>query len=949
MYKAISMLVTTRKKLIGNPIQIISVHLWHRRWLYLGLSLLLLGGALFARNKPGLAANPPNQPFDLIYSATNVKYRFYQDGVGMLGRTTGTLTGVNVNGTSIVKAYLVWAGLGRDNQIQFQRLGGTPQTIVADRAWNNDTFGANTWDCCGNELSVYMTDITDTGIVVPGSSAYTVSEMSIEHTTNSGAVQEENWGFSLIVIYEDPTLVNARDIVVKLGNDGFFYRWSGLLGPNSDVQCYAFEPAAVDRTLSYSVIVGGVQNSTRFNALWGMTGDSAVNNYVNPADEGGTWTQDRGLIRLPDFNGVPGSIEIDGPEDGVPPFSDRNGDEWDEYPRFDRPLPANHDWGCLQVESSSREQRPSLPPRGPGTDNTPASIGFLGFIAITQILEPDLPNVDIVKLTNGQDANDPDGADVPVIAPGAAVTWTYRVTNIGTVAIPDTDITVTDNVIGAITDIIDKGDGDTNLAPGEVWLYQAVGTAIDLANPPDDPDLVLVSNVCTADGTITPPSTAYTNVGIVTIPTASASDPSSYCGPRSQPAIDIIKYTNGQDANDPDGTDVPTIVPGAAVTWTYRVSNIGTVTIPESDITVTDNVIGAITDIIDKGDGDTNLAPGEVWLYQTVGTAIDLANPPDDPDLVLISNVCTADGTITPPSTAYTNVGIVTIPTASASDPSSYCGPRSQPAIDIIKYTNGQDANDPDGTDVPVIGAGQAVTWTYRVTNISTVTIPESDITVTDNVIGVITAIIDKGDGDTNLAPGEVWLYQAVGTAIDLADPPADPTLQLVADVCTQNGTVTPPSTAYTNIGTVTIPTQVATDPSSYCGPPVTGQAPSIDILKLTNGQDAKDPDGADVPPIVQGATVTWHYIITNTGTTIIPEASITVTDNIIGRITAIIDKGDGDAQLIPGETWTYEAVGVAINLINPPADPNLQLVPNVCTFGGVVSPPPPPTPTSAR
>ncbi|MCB0127987.1 MAG: hypothetical protein KDE58_37235, partial [Caldilineaceae bacterium] len=138
-------------------------------------------------DRPGLAADPPNQPFDLIYTATNVKYRFYHDGLGMLGRTTGTLTGVNLDGTSIVKAYLVWAGLGRDNQVQFQRVGGTPQTIVADRTWNNDTFGANTWNCCGNELSVYMTDITDTGIVALGDNAYTVSEMSLEHTTNSGA------------------------------------------------------------------------------------------------------------------------------------------------------------------------------------------------------------------------------------------------------------------------------------------------------------------------------------------------------------------------------------------------------------------------------------------------------------------------------------------------------------------------------------------------------------------------------------------------------------------------------------------------------------------------------------------------------------------------------------------------------------------------------------------
>lgn len=785
-------------------------------------SCLVLCAMFFIGSRPGLAANPPNQPFDLIYSVQNVKYRIYQDGLGMLGKTTGTLNGVNLNGTAIVKAYLVWAGLGRDNQIQFQRVGGTPQTIVADRTWNNDTFGANTWNCCGNELSVYATDITDTGIVAVGNNSYTVSEMSIEHTTSSGAVQEENWGFSLVVVYDDPTLVNERDIVIKLGNDGLFYRWSGLLGPNSDVQCYAFESADTERILSYSVIVGGVENGTRFNALWGMTGDSAVNDFVDPTNEGGTWTQDRGLIRLPDFNGVPGSIEIDGPEDGEPPFSDRNGDEWDEYPRFNRPLPAGHDWGCLQIESSSQEQRPSLPPPGPGTNNIPASIGFVGFIAVAQTPEPVVPNIDIVKLTNGQDSNDPDGSDVPVIEPGETVTWTYAVTNTGTITIPEADIVVTDNVIGTITDIIDKGDGDDILNPGEVWIYQAVGVAIDLVSPPADPDLELVTNVCTQDGTMTPPSTAYTNIGTVTIPTASASDPASYCGPKPEPTIDIIKYTNGFDANDPDSTDVPVIGAGQSVTWTYLVTNTGTVTIPESDITVTDNVIGTITDITDKGDGDDALAPGEVWTYQAVGVAIDLDDPPADPSLQLVSDVCTRNGTVTPPRIAYTNIGTVTIPTQTASDPSSYCGPPvtgQAPGIDILKLTNGQDAKDPDGTDVPQLVAGETVRWTYIVTNTGTVTVAEVDITLIDNVIGAITAIVDKGDGDALLVPGETWIYEAVGVALNLVNPPDDPALELVPNSCTFDGAITP-STAYTNIGTVTIPGATANDPSSYCGIP---------------------------------------------------------------------------------------------------------------------------------
>src|SRR6185436_165277 len=58
---------------------------------------------------------------------------------------------------------------------------------------------------------------------------------------------------------------------------------------------------------------------------------------------------------------------------------------------------------------------------------------------------------------------------------------------------------------------------------------------------------------------------------------------------------------------------------------------------------------------------------------------------------------------------------------------------------------------------------------------------------------------------------------------------------------CTAGGTQ-PPRTAYTNIGTVTIPGGSATDPSSYCNPPSSGKTFSIGpssmdgAIKISNG-----------------------------------------------------------------------------------------------------------------
>ncbi len=216
---------------------------------------------------------------------------------------------------------------------------------------------------------------------------------------------------------------------------------------------------------------------------------------------------------------------------------------------------------------------------------------------------------------------------------GVTVIWTYEVTNIGTVDIPEADITVTDTVEGDVTQIIDKGNDDAVLAPDETWIYEFQGTAINTANPPAGQNLTLVPNVCTQDGAVSPPSTAYTNIGTVTIPTMSATDPSSYCNPPDTPAIDIIKFTNGQDANDPNGADVPLIPPTGQVIWTYEVTNIGTVDIPEADITVTDSVEGDVTQIINKADGDGILTPGETWVYelQRHGHRLDRAAQRSEP------------------------------------------------------------------------------------------------------------------------------------------------------------------------------------------------------------------------------------------------------------------------------------------------------------------------------
>ncbi len=169
---------------------------------------------------------------------------------------------------------------------------------------------------------------------------------------------------------------------------------------------------------------------------------------------------------------------------------------------------------------------------------------------------PSRPNITIVKYTNGLDANDPDASGVPQIAPGQPVVWTYDVKNIGTVAIAKIYINVTDNVPGVnpMFDSVKSGDSDDLLEPGEVWTYKATGTALNLATSSLP---TLVPNVCRQGNVNAPGSTAYTNIGTVSVPGAQASDPSSYCNPPAQRYTlgDRVWYDqnqNGiQDATEP--------------------------------------------------------------------------------------------------------------------------------------------------------------------------------------------------------------------------------------------------------------------------------------------------------------------------------------------------------------------------------------------------------------
>lgn len=177
------------------------------------------------------------------------------------------------------------------------------------------------------------------------------------------------------------------------------------------------------------------------------------------------------------------------------------------------------------------------------------------------------------------------------------------------------------------------------------------------------------------------------------------------------------------------------------------------------------------------------------------------------------------------------------------------------PAISIEKSTNGEDADDPTG---PTLVVGSTATFTYEVTNTGNVAL--DNVSVTDDQIGPVTCPVSE------LAPGESTTCTATATVIE----------GQYRNVGSVTGTPTGP-------GTEQLTPVSDSDPSHHVGIVPFQPAPSIDLEKLTNGQDADEATG---PELIVGEEATFTFIATNTGN--VDLVDVVIDDNVLGPICTI-------------------------------------------------------------
>lgn len=196
-------------------------------------------------------------------------------------------------------------------------------------------------------------------------------------------------------------------------------------------------------------------------------------------------------------------------------------------------------------------------------------------VVVTPVAQPPVypPLVNIVKTAS----------PLALLYGEGPVTYTYRVTNPGLVTL--SNIIVTDDKINVITYVSGDINLDNLMQTSETWIYTAT-------------DVLTETTVNTATVTGRANGMLSTDTSIATVIFTPA-----IVVPVVQPLINVVKVPS-----------VSSLTGSAAVTYTYRVTNPGTVVL--NHVTLLDDKIDLV--VYQSGDlnNDSLLQPGEAWIYE---------------------------------------------------------------------------------------------------------------------------------------------------------------------------------------------------------------------------------------------------------------------------------------------------------------------------------------------
>ncbi len=448
---------------------------------------------------------------------------------------------------------------------------------------------------------------------------------------------------------------------------------------------------------------------------------------------------------------------------------------------------------------------------------TPAGAAVSGTGTVAAPLEVDAPAVTVLKALS---ASEPDSSFSIV---GQVIEFTVTVRNSGNVTLSST--TVTDDLLpGESCDV-------PSLAPGD----EDTSCTFAYTVTQDDIDAGELTNVVRASSVpVSDPGNPVTDDGTLLVD-----------GPAAEPAFSLTKTA-----------DVATFAaPGETITYSYRVSNTGNVTLTALP-TITDDKISSVA--------CPPYPSGELAPQDSIVCTATYLTTQLDVDNGGVTNIASVQSSEVPfdPNDPDRAEATETVPAAQG------------PAFTIDKTVD----------DASLVEADQVLTYSYRVVNTGNVTL--TDITLNDahtSAGGTTALTLSNGGVIASLLPGaEATLTATYSvTQADLDDG---------GDITnTVSGTATPP-------GILTPP--VAEDTQSVT---VAASDPEITAIKTVSANT-----GTGV-----GDTVTFDITVTNTGNVTLDTVSLTDTlrdgngQAITPAPVPALVSGDG-AILDVDEVWTY-------------------------------------------
>ena len=191
-------------------------------------------------------------------------YQVAVAGIGMAGKTQGTIHLELPNTATVYKAYLYWTGIdpfdGGDGTIQFEG-----STFNAGDAHTEQIGGPAFWST-NNFAFAYRADVTD--LVSPTKSDYTFTD-PFSGDPNQFDIP---YGAALVVVYQDSAVSQATVVETWEGMD--IAQGSSSPAGSEGISPIRFDflPAAVDRTLHLSTVVGGTGSGTDGTKVYYLVG-----------------------------------------------------------------------------------------------------------------------------------------------------------------------------------------------------------------------------------------------------------------------------------------------------------------------------------------------------------------------------------------------------------------------------------------------------------------------------------------------------------------------------------------------------------------------------------------------------------------------------------------------------------------------------------------------------